>query len=101
MTFLTWGSTVGPVRMAADLLNEQGRSANIVQIMDVWPLPVDKVTATLQGSKRLIGVEQNYTGQLATLVRAYTGIKVDGLIRKYDGRPMSPEYILDQLKGVV
>ncbi len=101
MTFLTWGSTVGPVRMAADLLNEQGRSANIVQIMDVWPLPVEKVTATLLGAKRLIGVEQNYTGQLATLVRAYTGIKVDGLIRKYDGRPMSPEYILDQLKGVV
>jgi len=101
LTFLTWGSTVGPVRMAVDLLNEQGQSANIVQIMDVWPLPVDKVSATLQGAKRLIGVEQNHAGQLATLVRAYTGIKVDGLVRKYDGRPMSPEYILDQLKGVV
>jgi len=87
--------------MAVDLLNEQGQSANIVQIMDVWPLPVDRVTAALQGAKRLIGVEQNHAGQLVTLVRAYTGIKVDGLVRKYDGRPMSPEYILDQLKGVV
>ncbi len=101
VTFLTWGSTFGPLRMAVDLLNEQGQSANIVQIMDVWPLPVDKVTAALQGAKKLIGVEQNYTGQLATLVRAYTGIKVHDLIRKYDGRPMSPQYILDQLKGVV
>jgi 2-oxoglutarate ferredoxin oxidoreductase subunit alpha len=69
--------------------------------MDIWPLPADKVTAALQGAKTLISVEQNYTGQLATLVRAYTGIEVDGLINKYDGRPMSPAYILDQLKGVV
>ncbi len=100
-TFLTWGSTVGPLRMAVDILNEQGQTANIVQIMDVWPLPVEKVTAALSGVNKLIGVEQNYTGQLATLVRAYTGIEVDGLITKYDGRPMSPEYILSHLKGVV
>ena len=92
LTFLTWGSALGPVRMAADILSDQGQSANTVQIMDIWPLPVDKVTAALQGAKKLICVEQNYTGQLATLVRAYTGIEVDGLIRKYDGRPMSPEY---------
>jgi 2-oxoglutarate ferredoxin oxidoreductase subunit alpha len=100
-TFLTWGSTVGPLRMAMDILNEQGQTANIVQIMDVWPLPVAKVTAALTGVNKLIGVEQNYTGQLSTLVRAYTGIEVDGLITKYDGRPMSPEYILSHLKGVV
>jgi 2-oxoglutarate ferredoxin oxidoreductase subunit alpha len=101
LTFLTWGSTVGPLRMAVDTLNEQGRSANIVQIMDVWPLPVDKVTAALQGAKKRICVEQNYTGQLETLVRAYTGIRMDAFIHKYDGRPISPEYILSQLKGVV
>lgn len=100
-TFLTWGSTVGPLRMAVDILNDQGQTANIVQIMDVWPLPVEKVKTALADAKKLIGVEQNYTGQLATLVRAYTGIEVDGLITKYDGRPMSPEYILSHLKGVV
>jgi 2-oxoglutarate ferredoxin oxidoreductase subunit alpha len=101
LTFLTWGSTIGPLRMAVDTLNEEGQSANIVQIMDVWPLPVDKVTAALQGAKKRICVEQNYTGQLETLVRAYTGIEMDGSIHKYDGRPMSPEHILSQLKGVV
>ncbi len=101
ITFLVWGSAYGPLRMAVDILNAEGRSANIVQVMDIWPLPVDKVASALHGSKKLIGVEQNYSGQLATLVRAYTGIKVDGLITKYDGRPMSPEYILAHLKGVV
>ena len=100
LTFLTWGSTVGPLRMAVDVLNGEGKSANIAQIMDVWPLPVDRVSEALEGSKKLICVEQNYTGQLATLVRAYAGIKVDGLINRYDGRPMSPEYILARLKEV-
>jgi len=100
LTFLTWGSAYGPLRSAVDILNAQGTPANIVQIMDIWPLPVDKVVQALQGAKKLISVEQNYSGQLATLVRAYTGIKVDGLIHKYDGRPMSPEYILARLKEV-
>ena len=101
LTFLTWGATLGPLRTAVDILNDQRRPARIVQIMDVWPLPVEKVTAALQGAKKLIAVEQNFSGQLATLVRAYTGIRVDALIRKYDGRPMSPEYILARLREVV
>jgi 2-oxoglutarate ferredoxin oxidoreductase subunit alpha len=101
LTFLTWGSTLGPLRSAVEMLQAQGTAARIVQIMDIWPLPVDKVTAALRGAKKLIAVEQNYSGQLATLLRAYTGIKVDALINKYDGRPMSPEYILSHLKGVM
>jgi len=101
LAFLTWGAALGPLRTAVGVLNEQGTLARIVQIMDIWPLPVDKVTAALQGAKRLIAVEQNYSGQLATLLRAYTGIKVDGLTHKYDGPPMSPEYVLARLKEVV
>lgn len=101
LVFLTWGSTLGPLRSAVDILHTDGKAARIVQIMDIWPLPVDKVTAALHGAKKLVAVEQNYSGQLATLVRAYTGVKVDLLINKYDGRPMSPEYILNRLKEVL
>ena len=101
LTFLTWGATLGPLRMAVDILNDQRTPARIVQIMDVWPLPVDKVTAALHGTKKLIAVEQNFSGQLATLLRAYTGIRTDALIRKYDGRPMSPEFILTHLREVM
>ncbi len=101
LAFVTWGSTVGPLRTAVDMLGGKGKSARVVQISDVWPLPVDKVTAALQGAKKVICVEQNFTGQLATLLRAHADIRVDALIRKYDGRPMSPEYILGQLKGVL
>lgn len=100
VVFVVWGSTYGPLRTAVDMLNAEGPTARVVQIVDIWPLPVAKVISALRGSRTLICVEQNYTGQLATLLRAYTGIKVDGLITKYDGRPMSPEYILTKLKEV-
>jgi len=45
-------------------------------------------------------VEGNATGQMAFLLEAHTGVKIDHHIRKYDGRPFSPEYILARLKEV-
>jgi 2-oxoglutarate ferredoxin oxidoreductase subunit alpha len=100
ITFVTWGSTVGSLRSAQELLQAEGKSVRIVQIMDIWPLPVKKVEQSLAGAKRVILVEQNYSGQLATLLRAWTNVRPDALINRYDGRPMTPEYILQQLREV-
>ncbi|NIO76779.1 MAG: hypothetical protein GTO14_00790 [Anaerolineales bacterium] len=52
----------------------------------------------LGGAKRAIGVEQNYSAQLAGLIRQETGIQLKENILKYDGRPFSPNYILTCLK---
>ncbi len=100
ITFVTWGSTVGSLRSAQELLQAEGKSVRIVQIMDIWPLPVKKVEQSLAGAKRVIVVEQNYSGQLATLLRAWTNVRPDAQINSYDGRPMTPEYILQQLREV-
>ena len=100
LTFVTWGSTVGPLRSVLELLQAEGKTARIVQIVDIWPLPVDKVEQALQGAKKLVVVEQNYGGQLATLLRAYTDVRPAALINRYDGRPMTPEYILRRLQEV-
>jgi 2-oxoglutarate ferredoxin oxidoreductase subunit alpha len=99
-TLVTWGSAHGPVRAAVDILNTEGTAANMVHIMDIWPLPVSKVKSALRNATNLVCVEQNYAGQLAMLLRAYAGIAVHSLITKYDGRPMSPEYILAKLREV-
>jgi 2-oxoglutarate ferredoxin oxidoreductase subunit alpha len=45
-----------------------------------------------------VAVEQNYTSQLARLIRMCTGYSVDGVINKYDGRPFSPEDIVARLE---
>ncbi len=100
LTFVVWGSAVAPLRSAVDILNANGQSAELYQIVDIWPFPSELIAAALKDAKKLVCVEQNYTGQMATLLRAYANVHVDGLITKYDGRPMSPEYILRRLKEV-
>ncbi|MGQ9478005.1 MAG: 2-oxoacid:acceptor oxidoreductase subunit alpha [Candidatus Bipolaricaulia bacterium] len=97
LTFLAWGSTWGPLREAVERLNSAGEHANMLHFSAIWPFPAG-VAEALKKAKRLIAVEGNYSGQLARLIRQETGLKVDGLIAKYDGLPLSPGYILGKLR---
>jgi 2-oxoglutarate ferredoxin oxidoreductase subunit alpha len=92
-TLVCWGSTFGACKEAADDINAAGGSANVLQFVDLWPLPEEETAAALGDCRRTVVVEQNYTSQLATLLRMTTGIKVDGTLNKYDGRPFAPEEI--------
>ncbi len=100
LTLIGWGSTYGPLRETVDRLNAEGKSANMLHIRDVWPFPKEKVRAALGGAGRTVMVEGNATGQMAFLLEAHAGAKIDHHIRRYDGRPFSPEYILAGLKEV-
>jgi len=97
-TLIGWGSSYGPIREAVDRLNQEGDQVNFLHFTDVWPFPEDKVQPLLESAKRLIAVENNATGQFATLLRAYAGIEVDEKILRFDGRPFSPEYVLNRLQ---
>ena len=97
ITCVCWGTTIGPLREAVDRLNAAGGSANVLHFQDLWPLPTDAVNEALDRAGRLIAVEANATAQLATLIRAQTGRSMDGTLLRYDGRPFTPEYILDRL----
>jgi len=103
VTFVSWGSTYGPLREAVDRLNhapsgvegaEQTGRANLLHFVDLWPFPVEAATAAFEQARKLVAVEVNATGQLATLIRANTGRAADGTILKYDGRAFTPEYIM-------
>lgn len=80
---LFWGSNKGVCKEAADSLGLRA-----VQVLVLWPFPENRLKDALRGVERLIAVECNATGQLATLCRQY-GIDVDDRILKYDGRPFS------------
>jgi 2-oxoglutarate ferredoxin oxidoreductase subunit alpha len=100
LTFACWGSTYGPLREAVDRLNIDGRtSANLLHFADLWPFPADAALEALCSARRVLTVEVNATGQLATLIQAYTGLSVDGKILRYDGRPFTPEYVLARVPG--
>jgi len=95
ITFVSWGSTYGPLREAVDRLNaERPGRANLLHFVDLWPFPVEAATAAFEQARKLVAVEVNATAQLATLIRSQTGRQMDGTILKYDGRAFTPEYIM-------
>jgi 2-oxoglutarate ferredoxin oxidoreductase subunit alpha len=100
MTLIGWGSTYGPLREAVDVLNAEGGSANMLHIKEVWPFPTEAAREALAKARRKVVVEGNATGQMAQLLEAHTGVKLDHHIRRYDGRPLSPRYILERLEEV-
>ena len=98
MTLMGWGSTYGAMREAVDLLNAQGTRANLLHFVDIWPFPDAKATPLIEAARELVAVEGNQSGQFAHLVRAMMGRRADRMVLRWDGRPLSPEYILAKLE---
>ncbi len=98
LTLVCWGSTYGPVREAVELLNaEEAGAANMLHFSGLEPFP-PTAEAELRKAHKTIVVEGNYTGQLEMLIRARTGLSVNGHIRRFDGRPFRPGFILAGLQ---
>lgn len=90
-----WGSTKGAIRESVDLLRSDGVHAGCLTFSDLWPFPASRFAKAVGNSKQIIVVEQNHTGQLAMLIRQQTGITAAGTVRKYDGRPIFPNDIIN------
>ena len=86
------------MREAVDRLNQAGTKANLLHFVDVWPFPETKAAPLIEAARTLIAVEGNQTGQFAHLVRATTGRRADHLVLRWDGRPLSADYIVAHLK---
>jgi len=96
---LCWGSTWGPCREAVDLLIEQGVSVAMLHFAQLWPLDVEKVRAAIKADARgrIICVEGNTTGQLATVLRC-AGIDMHPQIMgRSDGLPFLAEEIVAEV----
>lgn len=98
LLLLGWGSTYGALREAVDELNAAGRKAALLHFSDLWPLPRKRLAARLPGVRRSFCVENNASGQLAALIRGETGLSVDHLVLKYDGRPFLPLEIIEEVE---
>ncbi|MFN0073029.1 MAG: 2-oxoacid:acceptor oxidoreductase subunit alpha [Chloroflexota bacterium] len=94
ISIVTWGSTIGAAEEAARMLTADGLTTNVLQFVDMHPIDEDKLTEIITGLRKMVVIEMNFTGQLAQVIRQYTGRKPDVLITKYDGRPFSPEEIV-------
>ncbi len=102
VTLVGWGSTEGVIQEAIQkLAREDGITGNALQIKWVVPLHGEAITSILSKSKKVVMVENNYSGQFARYLRSETGIFADGHIRKYDGEPFMPHHIVDGVKAIL
>ncbi len=100
VSILVFGTTKQPVREALPWLERDGVKAALMQVVTLEPFPTEAVTAFLEASKRTIIIEGNLTGQFEGLVRQECLVAPDERLRRYDGRPFSPEQVYAKVMEV-
>ncbi len=100
VSVVTWGTTWGAVNEALEILRAEGKSINQVHFTDVYPLQTSLLERVFSNAERVISIEHNAMSQFAGLVTMETGFKFAGHINKYDGKPMTPRWVISQLKEV-
>jgi 2-oxoglutarate ferredoxin oxidoreductase subunit alpha len=98
---ISWGSPKGAIIESIETLKQEGFSIGFVQVRLIHPLPIEEVKKALDGKKRIIDIEENFTGQLAGIIKEQTGIAPNFHILKYTGRPMTTTEVYNALKAVL
>jgi 2-oxoglutarate ferredoxin oxidoreductase subunit alpha len=98
---ISWGSPKGAIIEAITRLNGEGFAVGFLQIRMIHPFPKEQVAGLLKPAQRVITVENNYSGQLAEIVKEETGIVANFRVLKYNGRPMSTTEVYDALKRIL
>ena len=93
-----WGSTYGALKESINILNESGIKAGALSFGDIYPLPKENLNKYVRKAKKIVNVEQNYTGQFGKLVTQETGILMSYSILKYDGRQITGNEIADKVR---
>lgn len=100
VTIIAWGSTASPVRDAMTLLSDGSPSVNFLHVTHPFPLHAKEVAKTILQAKRPLLIEANFTGKLARLIRAETGLDIPNKFLKYDGEPFYPSEIVESVRAV-
>ncbi|WP_237265216.1 2-oxoacid:acceptor oxidoreductase subunit alpha [Thermoplasma sp. Kam2015] len=93
---IQWGSTKGTVEEAVDILRSKGIKIGAIEVKNVFPLNPD-IGTLLKNKKKIIAVENNYSGQLSKYISAQFLVKPD-LITKYDGEAFYPNALADEIE---
>jgi 2-oxoglutarate ferredoxin oxidoreductase subunit alpha len=97
LLLVSWGSTRASVREAAAAIRANGVDVATLHFSQVWPLVSAQFIARLEAAGSVVCVEGNAFGQLARLIRRETGFEIEERVSRYDGLPITPDYILREL----
>mgnify|MGYP001553696435 CR=1 FL=1 len=84
-----WGSSRQAILEALDHFNADGLHVGMIHFTELWPLP----EYNFPQGKRYWSVENNATSQLARLLRSEYGLTFTGTINRYDGLPLTGNYV--------
>jgi len=101
VTLVGWGSSKGAILDGMEDLKTDGIETNFLQVRYVNPFPTNLVQQALGQARRKIAIENNYSAQMAGLIREKTGIAMDNTIVKFDGRPFSQNEIYEGVKDII
>lgn len=75
----------------------EGIKARLMHLNWLWPFPSDIVSSAMKKCQKSFVVENNFSGQLAHLIRAETGLAAYKKITKDDGRPFYSSQIIKEV----
>lgn len=101
LVLLSWGSPKGAILDALEALWAEKLSVCFVQCRLLSPLPSDDLKKLLERTKRRACIESNCSGQFASLVRESTGVAMDHLIVKFNGRPITMDEVYHSVKEIL
>lgn len=93
-----WGSTCNIIKEALNEIN----NPDIAFLYFKQTYPINKnVLEQFKNRKKIICIENNYTGQFANLLKLELDISVDEKILKYNGMPFSVEELALKINEVI
>ncbi len=93
---ICWGSSRNAVREAVQQLGQTlAHPPGMIHFSDIWPPP----DYTFPEGKTYITVESNATGQLQQYLQMAYGLVAGRHIRRFDGLPLSAEYIKEHYRS--
>ncbi|MEM0139308.1 MAG: 2-oxoacid:acceptor oxidoreductase subunit alpha [Ferroplasma sp.] len=96
---IQWGSTKGAIEEVIDDMRNNGTKIGAIEITHLFPMNHD-IAELLKGKKKIIVVENNFSGQLNGLIRKEFLVETQ-FIGKYDGEAFFPAPLKMQLEEAI
>ncbi|MCL4332198.1 MAG: 2-oxoacid:acceptor oxidoreductase subunit alpha [Candidatus Thermoplasmatota archaeon] len=98
VAIVQWGSTKGVVEEAIDVLRKEGIKAGAIEVSHVFPLNPD--IRELMSGKKVIVVENNFSGQFNRLLKSEFLVKTE-FVNKFNGEAFYPGELAAELKAKI
>ncbi|MDF2927045.1 MAG: 2-oxoacid:acceptor oxidoreductase subunit alpha [Paenibacillaceae bacterium] len=96
------GSTIGTIDEGRERLEAEGIKTGHITVRQLHPFPAEALSPYVNKAKKIVVIENNATGQLASLIKLNLG-QADKIhsVLKYNGNPFLPAEIHHECRGLI